>query len=155
MIVSLLILPVGIAFLVLILFILFIYKVKLTPPIVESNLTPASFQREKVADNHYKIGDSWLKKNNYGIWEMYLEGSPYERGLKYGVLAKEIVESQEESFVNQLNEMIPNPFFQKFLIGCIGWLNGGMDDFIEKENLEEIYGISKSFSETTLIFCLK
>lgn len=131
----------------LILFILYIYKVRITPPVVDSTITTASFEREKVTDNHYRIGDSWLKKNDFGIWEMYLEGSPYERGLKYGVLAKEIIESQEESFVNQLNEMIPSPFFQKFLIGFIGWLNRDMDEFIAKENLEEIYGISKSFSD--------
>jgi len=131
----------------LILFTLYIYKVRITPPVVDSTITTASFEREKVTDNHYRIGDSWLKKNDFGIWEMYLEGSPYERGLKYGVLAKEIIESQEESFVNQLNEMIPSPFFQKFLIGFIGWLNRDMDEFIPKENLEEIYGISKSFSD--------
>jgi len=131
----------------LILFTLYIYKVRITPPVVDSTITTASFEREKVTDNHYRIGDSWLKKNDFGIWEMYLEGSPYERGLKYGVLAKEIIESQEESFVNQLNEMIPSTFFQKFLIGFIGWLNRDMDEFIPKENLEEIYGISKSFSD--------
>ena len=78
---------------------------------------------------------------------MYLEGEPYERGLKYGILAKEIIESQEESFVNQLNEMIPSQFFQKFLTGFIAWMNRDMDEFIAEENLQEIYGISKSFSD--------
>ncbi len=130
----------------LILFLVFIYKVRITPPTVNSTLTIDSFTREKVSENHYKIDDSWLKKNEFGIWEMYLEGEPYERGLKYGILAKEIIESQEESFVNQLNEMIPSLFFQKFLTGFIGWMNRDMDEFIAQENLEEIYGISKSFS---------
>jgi isopenicillin-N N-acyltransferase-like protein len=134
-------------FLLLIVFVVFIYKVKITPPLVDSTITKADFKREKIAEDHYKIGNSWLKKNDFGIWEMYLEGSPYERGLKYGVLAKEIIESQEESFVNQLNEMIPSQFFQKFLTGFIGWMNRDMDEFIAKENLEEIYGISKSFSD--------
>ena len=133
--------------LVLILFILFIYKIRITPPVIDSTSAIANYKREKVADNHYKIDNSWLKKNDFGIWEMYLEGSPYERGLKYGILAKEIIESQEESFVNQLNDMIPNPFFQKFLTGFIAWMNRDMDEFIAKENLEEIYGISKSFSD--------
>tara|TARA_B110000908_G_scaffold117900_1_gene138210 strand:- start:1508 stop:3199 length:1692 start_codon:yes stop_codon:yes gene_type:complete len=134
-------------FLLLIVFVVFIYKVRVTPPVVDSTITRADFKREKIAEDHYKIDNSWLKKNEFGIWEMYLEGSPYERGLKYGVLAKEIIESQEESFVNQLNEMIPSQFFQKFLTGFIGWMNRDMDEFIAKENLEEIYGISKSFSD--------
>lgn len=133
--------------LLLIVFVVFIYKVRITLPEVDSTVNISDFKREKVSEDHYKIGNSWLKKNEFGIWEMYVEGSPYERGLKYGVLAKEIIESQEESFVNQLNEMIPSPFFQKFLTGFIGWMNRDMDEFIAPENLQEIYGISKSFSD--------
>lgn len=48
-------------------------------------------KRQKIAENHYVLGNNYLKKNEFGIWEMYLEGEPYERGLIYGELAKELI----------------------------------------------------------------
>lgn len=133
-------------FLFLFAFLFFIYNIRITPPIVDETLTPDNYKRITVAKDHYKVKNNWLKKNEFGVWEMYLEGSPYERGLIYGVLAKEIIASQELSFVNQINELIPSQFFQRFLQVFIAWLNRDMDSYVNKENLAEIYGISKSFS---------
>ena len=133
-------------FILFILFLVFIASIRVPVPDVDLTITPENYNRITVGKDHYKLGNSWLKKNNFGVWEMYLEGSPYERGVKYGVLAKEIIESQEASFVNQLNELIPNAFFQQFLRFTIAWMNRDMDEYIAKENLAEIYGISKSFS---------
>ena len=129
------------------LFLVFIYKIRIPVPDIDTSITPASYTREIVGENHYKVGSSWLKKNDEGIWEMYLEGAPYERGVIYGVLAKEIVESQEVSFVNQIDELIPSRFFQHFLQVFIAWFNRDMDEYISEENKEEIYGISRSFSD--------
>jgi len=100
---------------VFILFLVFIYKVEIPVPEVNNSLSPASFTREVVAENHFRVGNNWLKKNKFGVWEMYLEGAPYERGLIYGVLAKELIETQEVHFVNQLNQFVPSRFFQHFL----------------------------------------
>lgn len=133
--------------LVLVCFLLFIYKIRIPAPEVDESITPQSFVREKVGENHYRVGNNWLRKNKEGIWEMYLEGAPYERGVIYGVLAKEIVESQEVSFVAQINELIPSSFFQRFLQLFIAWFNRDMDEYVDQENLKEIYGISKSFSD--------
>ena len=134
-------------FVLFLLFLVFIASIRVPVPEVDSKITPESYTREEVGKDHYRLDNSWLKKNEFGVWEMYLEGTPYERGVKYGVLAKEIVESQEASFVNQLNELIPNAFFQHFLRFTIAWMNRDMDEYIAKENLAEIYGISKSFSD--------
>ncbi len=131
----------------LILFLIFIYKVRIPTPDVDHSITPASFKREQVGPNHYRVGNNWIKKNQYGIWEMYLEGDPYERGVIYGVLAKETVVSHEVSFVNQINELIPSKFFQHFLQFFIAWFNRDMDEHISEENLKEIYGISLSFAD--------
>ncbi len=135
------------SFIVFILFLVFIANIRIPIPKVGMNISTANYTREKIGKEHYKIGNSWLRKNDYGVWEMYLEGTPFERGLKYGILAKEIIESQEASFVNQLNELVPNNFFQHFLRFTIAWMNRDMDEYIPNENLAEIYGISKSFSD--------
>jgi isopenicillin-N N-acyltransferase-like protein len=130
-----------------ILFGLFIWRITVPAPILESNKTVQSYKRVKVAENHYTVGNCWLRKNKEGIWEMYLEGAPYERGLIYGILAKELMEKQEVHFVGQIKEMIPSAIFLQVLKGFVGWFNRDIYKYIPQENQQEIYGVSQSFSE--------
>ncbi|MCE6992546.1 C45 family peptidase [Dyadobacter sp. CY323] len=130
-----------------VLFGLFIWRIRVPAPKLESTKTTESYKRVKVAENHYAVGNCWLKKNKHGIWEMYLEGAPYERGLIYGILAKELMEKQEVHFVAQINELIPSHFFLQVLKGFVGWFNRDIYKYIPEENQQEIYGVSQSFSE--------
>ena len=129
---------------ILVLITLIIIVSKISPPDVESIDIG---ERIKVADNHYIIGDNWLKKNEFGVWEMYIEGAPYERGLIYGKLAKELVQKQETIFVKQIDNLVPSQTWQQFLRLMIGFFNKDLPDFIAIENQQEIYGISQSFSD--------
>lgn len=104
-------------------------------------------KRVKVAENHYRIGNNFLRKNEYGIWEMYLEGEPYERGLIYGELAKELVQEQETIFVGQIEQFLPNKLWRHVIKLMVGFFNSDLPDNIPLENQQEIFGISRSFSD--------
>lgn len=130
-----------------ILFGLFIWRIRVPKPELESTKTVESYKREKVGENHYRVGNNWLRKNKHGIWEMYLEGAPYERGLIYGILAEELMEKQEVHFVGQIKEMIPSAMFLQVLKGFVGWFNRDIYKYIPEENQQEIYGVSQSFSD--------
>ena len=104
-------------------------------------------ERQKVGENHYVLGNNWLKKNEYGIWEMYIEGVPYERGLIYGELAKELIQKQEEIFVGQINNFVPSQTWQQFLRLMLGFFNKDLPNNIPLENQQEIYGVSQAFSD--------
>jgi isopenicillin-N N-acyltransferase-like protein len=128
----------------LISFIFFIvFSSQITPPVSNTQSVP---KRIKINDNHYVVGANWLKKNKFGIWEMYLEGKPYERGITYGVLAKELIQYQEEVFVNQINTLVPSESWQQVVRLLIGFFNKDLVTNIPNENLQEIYGVSHSFS---------
>lgn len=118
--------------------------ISLPAPDVNEEIRP--YKREEIAPNHYRVGNNWLRKNQYGIWEMYLEGASYERGLIYGALAFDLINQQEQVFVDQLRNMIPSASLLKWLKYFVGWFNRDINQYIQQENLEEIYGISKSFS---------
>ncbi len=133
--------------LLIIAILLFLWKIYIPAPKVDKQITPQSYHRIEVAPDYYKVNNCWLKKNKYGIWEMYLEGTPYERGVIYGVLAKELIEKQEASFVDEINLIVPNRFYQQFLKYFVAWFNRDIYKYIPQENLEEIYGISLSFSD--------
>jgi isopenicillin-N N-acyltransferase-like protein len=125
----------------------FIWRIRVPAPVVDSSKTVASYKRIEVGPDHYKVDQCWLRKNKYGIWEMYLEGTPYERGLIYGILARELMEKQEVHFVGQIKEMIPGAFFLQVLKGFVGWFNRDIYKYIPEENQQEIYGVSQSFSD--------
>ncbi len=134
----------GILFLLLL---LFVWMIHIPTPKVNDQINPQSFTRVQLGPNHYAVNNNWLKKNRYGVWEMYLEGDAYQRGVIYGVLAKELMEEQESYFVNQIDELIPNHFYQQFLKYFVAWFNKDIYKHIPDENLQEIYGISLSFSD--------
>ncbi len=121
-------------------------RVTILPPAVEFT---AVIEEERVVTgvDSYSIRNNWLRKNEEGLYEMYLEGSPYELGLLHGKLAKELVQKQEDVFVDQIKTMIPVSVFRKFLNYFIAWFNRDIDTYIPIEYLQEIYGVSQSSSD--------
>ena len=135
----------GILFaLILVLFCYVYFKSQISPP----DVPPLAIGARKIInEHHFVLGNNYLKKNEFGIWEMYLEGEPYERGLIYGELAKELIRYQEEVFVDQIKQLVPSPTWQKTLTWIIGFFNSDLPNYIPLENQQEIYGISKTFSD--------
>ncbi len=109
--------------------------------------TVFSLQRVEKADNFYLVDNDMLRKNRFGLWEMYLEGSPFDMGVANGKLTKELMEVQENAFVEQINQMIPSKFYLNFLKYFIAWFDRDIDEYIPEEYKEEIYGISFSCSD--------
>ena len=133
--------------LLILLVLFFLWEIRIPFPDVPEDIKVANYERVEIAPNHFQVDSCWLKKNKYGLWEMYLEGADYERGIIYGVLAKELMEKQENHFVARINEMVPNQFYQFFLKLFVAWFNKDLDRYIPEEYQREIYGVSKSFSD--------
>ncbi len=86
--------------------------------------------------------DSFLCLNEYGLWEAYISGNSVERGAKYGALNKDLLEYQEDVFVNQIHEIIPSEWWVEFLHKVIIMFNRDMAKHIPDEYREEIYAMS-------------
>ncbi len=102
--------------------------------------------REEVANNSFKCGKNWLRKNRNNLFEMYIEGDAYERGYYAGKLTKELFEYQENVFVNDLKNKVPSSIFRFVIQIAIGIVNRKLNKHIGNEYCQEIYGISKSAS---------
>ena len=120
--------------------------VTITPP-EPNDLSVLDLERIKIENDFYVCGNSWLKKSNTGLWELYIEGDAFERGVINGKLTKELIEIQEEAFVEQINKMIPSKFYLNFLKYFVAWFNRNIDNYITDEYLLEIYGVSLSASD--------
>ncbi len=118
----------------------------LTLPVI-SDTSALKLKRNKIDNDFYSLDNSWLKKNKYGLWELYISGNDFELGAKNGILTKELIEYQEEAFVEKIKEMIPSEFYLNFLKYFVSWFNKDMDEHIPLEYQREIYGISLNASE--------
>lgn len=128
--------------LILIFLIIWLYfSLKIKPPKVE-NRFDANIKKEKIAADTYTYEDSWLKKNQYGLWEMYISGSPFEMGYKNGILTDSINKYQEQAFVDFLQELVPSKFYINFLKYIIIFFNRNLDNHIPLDLQKEIYGVS-------------
>jgi isopenicillin-N N-acyltransferase like protein len=124
----------------------YLIDTRFTPPDVNEQIAD-QLKREKTGEDAYRIGSSWLRKNKYGLWEMYLEGEPFEMGVISGKLTRELIYEQESAFVNKIRELVPSESYLSFLKYFIRFFNRDIDEYILPEYKEEIYGISLSASE--------
>ncbi len=100
-------------------------------------------KRNKINDSLYTLADNnSLKKNKHGLWELYVEGDPLERGLITGNLTQELFHKQEDAFLSKVNELVPSKLKQAFLRKFLAWFNRKLYLNVPNEFKTEIYGIS-------------
>ena len=100
-------------------------------------------QREKINDSTYFAGDNFLTKNKYGLWELYVEGDPLQRGLLTGSLTEELFNYQEQVFLDKIYDLVPSKGQRNFLTKFIRWFNRKMYTYIPNEYKAEIFGVSQ------------
>ena len=113
---------------------------------VVSDATSLDLQREQKDSSFYTIGNNWFRKSESGLYEVYVEGEPFERGVILGKLSQELVQRQETVFNGQINQLVPSSFYKMFLTGFVGWFNRDLDQYVPEENKLEILGVSKAAS---------
>ena len=111
----------------------------ISPPDV-ADISAWELERVEDAENFYSINNNWIRKNEQGLWEAYVEGKPFERGAILGNLAQELIVQQEVYFVAQIKQMIPSNAFLYLLRYMIGFFNRNLDEYIPLEYQQEIYG---------------
>lgn len=120
----------------------FYFLLNVKPPIIEDQ-SALELNVEQVNDSLIICDDSWLKQNKYGLWEMYVAGSPFELGAKAGMLTQDLNYYQEKVFVDRLREMIPSESYLNKLKYGIAFFNRNMEKYIPLENQEEIFAYAQ------------
>lgn len=100
-----------------------------------------------ITDSLRSYGDNTLILNKQGLWELYVEGSPFERGVAIGRLSEELLYYQEKVFVDEIKKIIPSEKYLKFLRYFLVIFNRNLGKQVPEENREEIYGISLSCTD--------
>lgn len=91
-------------------------------------------------------GKNWFRRSESGLYELYVEGTPYQRGLVAGLLTKELVQYQEKVFNDQIEMMIPSRAYREVLKYLVGWFNRDLALHVPEEYQLEIFGLSHAAS---------
>jgi len=111
------------------------------PKIADMSLT----KKEVIQNNGFSsFGNNRLRHSESGLWEMYVEGDEFERGVAIGKLEKNLLNYQETVFVEQIKQIIPSNVYLSALRIFIGFFNRNLPKNIPDEYKKEIYGISLS-----------
>jgi hypothetical protein len=128
--------------------VLFFFYIRSITRLAPPRIRPVDIQeRRETMPGTYVLGKNWFRKSASGLYEMYVEGKPYERGLINGKLARELIVLQEDYFNEQIVKMIPSTRYLKFLKYFVGWFNRNLPKHVTEEFKQEIYGISQSASD--------
>jgi len=139
--------------LILIFLIYYSFAVKIEAPAINVK-SLEQVKRIKLNDSTFTFKQNLLRKNSYGIWEMYLQGSPVEIGYSHGVLSKELMAYQEKAFVDQIQKMIPNSSYLRFLKYVTAYMNRKLPEYIPLEYQKEIKAVSLSADSAFLLLAI-
>ena len=117
----------GFVLLLLIIGIIYVKQVsKIDAPVIK-DMSSLKLQRTDQGNDFYTLKNNWFRKSKSGLFELYVEGDPFERGVINGKLTKELVVRQEEHFGEQIFKMVPSKFNRGFLKDLIGFFNRNLD----------------------------
>lgn len=128
----------------LLLFLVLIIYVRSVALIDEPVVQDAVAMGEVTFDSGaWRLNTNWFRKSESGLYEVYVEGKPYERGVAIGKLTTELIRYQETVFNNQIHKLVPSDSYLTILKYLVGWFNRELDDHVEEEYRQEIFGVSR------------
>ena len=139
---------IGIFLLIILVFCIYVWKVSDIKPPKVTDTSALHLQRDHVTGSLYTIGNNWIRKNEWGLYEMYVSGQPFEMGVKEGKLSREEIINQEIAFTSEIKRMIPSEDYLKFLKYMVGFMNRDLPAHITDEYKKEIYGISHAAADS-------
>ena len=136
----------GVIFLLLLIGAVYLVQVSNIHPPTPADMSSLQLQRTDHGDGFYTIKNNWFRHSKSGLYELYVEGDAFERGVINGKLTEELVVRQEDHFAEQITKLVPSKFKRNFLKYLIGFFNRKLDKNVTEEYKEEIYAVSESAS---------
>ncbi|MDO6596013.1 C45 family peptidase [Oceanihabitans sp. 2_MG-2023] len=96
-----------------------------------------------INDSTFASGNNSFAKNEYGSYELFVEGNAYQIGLNTGLLTEDLFKTQEHAFLSKVDELVPSKFKQYLLRKVLAFYNRKMYLHIPEAYKAEILGLSK------------
>lgn len=133
-------LAVGVLLVVLVSSVTYLYRSAdmLSPDIFTIGAGDAIVENDSL--RHY--GPNFLRRSSSGLWELRVQGNPFQLGHAAGRLSPDLLYHQEKVFIDQIKEIVPSDRYLKFLRFFTVLFNRNLGENVTEEYREEIFGIS-------------
>lgn len=116
------------------------------------NVATPNLDSPRLSEQQIKETSAFFNKSEAGVHNVFLSGTAFERGQQFGYWTQDFLGLQEKALVDKLDEVIPFKAAQYALfLASMGWFHG-LDDFYQKNWIEEMYGVSFYGSKENLYF---
>src|SRR4051812_16420294 len=85
----------------------YLYIVAIDYPPEPKDQSSLQLKRQQPSKGFYTVNNSCFRKRKRVLFEMYVEGKPFERGVINGKLSKDRVIAQKDHFVEQIRKIFP------------------------------------------------
>lgn len=127
----------------------FRFVVRIEPPAVDSaQKALLDSARLLNQDTLWAFRSSRLRHHRTGLWELYLEGDAWQRGVAHGALMRPFLRYQERAFWNFIREKIPSENYLKILRYGVAFFNRNLPEHIPLEYQKEILALSAFHADT-------
>src|ERR1043165_7673447 len=90
-------------------------------------------QQKIFSDSGFtRIDNNWIRQSKTGLYELYVEGKPFERGLVVGELSKDLIHYQEKVFNDQIHQLVPSNTWLNVLKYFVGWFNRDLNENVSE-----------------------
>lgn len=137
---------IGLIILVIIGLIIYVRLVAVIDEPVPESLAVLNTEVIEADTGLFKLNNNWFRQSETGLYELYVEGDAFERGVANGRLTRELVHHQEVVFTDQIRRLVPSGFHLGVLKHFVGWFNRNLQDNVIEEYQLEILGVSYSAS---------
>jgi isopenicillin-N N-acyltransferase-like protein len=92
---------------------------------------------------HAQITGQWIDKSKFGINQLIVSGSDYNRGYTEGKFTTALLAEQEKELTLRLKRFFPNALLlQTFELAVIRWFYG-IDIYLDPKNVNEMAGVAR------------
>ncbi len=117
----------------------FLRWTRMTPPTVAADVRARAELPLEVRGARAYVGPSWMGRER-GIWEIHLEGEPYQMGWAHGRLGQQLHTMQEDYLFRELERYLPSRFARFAIKNAVRFGYRKLGDYIPLPRAEEIAG---------------
>jgi len=119
-------------------------RLHIAPPDVSDINQPVGKEITITETGERIFNGCFLRQSDSGLWELYLTGNAFDRGIAAGKLQKDLLKYREDVFIGEIKKLVPSEFYLKILRIVVAIFNRNLAADIPDELKEEIYGLSLS-----------
>jgi hypothetical protein len=117
----------------------FLRWTRIDPPVIAADVRARAELPLEVRGPRAYVGASWMGRER-GIWEIHLEGEPYQMGWAHGRLGQQLHAMQEDYLFGEFEHYVPSRFARFAIKNAVRFGYRKLADFIPPARAEEIAG---------------